>query len=1018
MILKAAGGVPVPLDPLAARPRLGPAEAVRLARSVWGLEAKARSLPGERDRNYELRTPTGDRFVLKATSGAEGEDRLDLQERIVARIGRNDPGLRIPTPLPTLAGALRLAEGDGADRRFVRVFPFVAGVPLSSFRRRPPSLLAAGGRFLGRLSRALGAFAPSRGDEAVIPWNPAYAPELIERAGRRMADAERTDLYRRVGGFAQEGLPELLSLPAGMIHNDANDDNFLLRGADPETAQPEDLALLDFGDAVRAPRIIEAATGALYLGAGAAEPLRAALRVLRGFVAEQPIGEEEARLFPTALATRALVSAGIAALRRAGVPQAGDDAYLMTSEAAVWRVLAAFAERRPAVFRAQARAAGGHAPVAEPDRVRERLLEAARHARTPIPVGREPRFLDQTPASRTVDPRRRAALTEAVGELFNAGHVAIGRAREPRLASPVRRACSRAPEGEPETITLGLQIFAPAGAAVAATLDGAVAWAEGEDDGGGRIGIRHEAGGQSFWTVYRGLSHRDASGWAPGASVTRGQRIGRLADREPRDGPPRLEFQVLVRDLGPRPPARSAPRDLEVLAALSPDPSPLCGLDARSVCPEDALGDIPRLLKERARHISGALSLSYRRPIQTVRGHGAILYDAAGRDYLDMVNNVCHVGHAHPRVVAAIARQAALLNTNTRYLYDRLTEYAAALADLLPPPLTKVFFTNSGSEANDLALRIARARLGRRETIVLDGGYSGNLTSLVEISPYKLDGPGGRPAPRWLTRLPMPDGYRGRFRADRTAFPEELIADARERIRQRGPATFLGEAILSCGGQILPPPGYLQAVYRSVRAAGGVVIADEVQTGFGRTGPAFWAFLAVQGEHPEVPDIVTLGKPAGNGHPLAAVVTTPELARSFEGGMEYFNTYGGNPVSCVAGLAVLEVLREERLPEHAASVGEHLLAGLAELQSRHPIIGDVRGRGLFLGFEMVRDRETREPATAEAKRLANRMRDFRILNSTDGPDANVIKIKPPLPFSHADADRFLHTLDFALAEQF
>ena len=174
----------------------------------------------------------------------------------------------------------------------------------------------------------------------------------------------------------------------------------------------------------------------------------------------------------------------------------------------------------------------------------------------------------------------------------------------------------------------------------------------------------------------------------------------------------------------------------------------------------------------------------------------------------------------------------------------------------------------------------------------------------------------------------------------------------------------------------------------------------------------------MQGEHPEVPDIVTLGKPAGNGHPLAAVVTTPELARSFEGGMEYFNTYGGNPVSCVAGLAVLEVLREERLPEHAASVGEHLLAGLAELQSRHPIIGDVRGRGLFLGFEMVRDRETREPATAEAKRLANRMRDFRILNSTDGPDANVIKIKPPLPFSHADADRFLHTLDFALAEQF
>ena len=330
-----------------------------------------------------------------------------------------------------------------------------------------------------------------------------------------------------------------------------------------------------------------------------------------------------------------------------------------------------------------------------------------------------------------------------------------------------------------------------------------------------------------------------------------------------------------------------------------------------------------------------------------------------------------------------------------------------------------VFLTNSGSEANDLALRIARTHLGRRETLVFDGGYHGNLTSLIEVSPYKLDGRGGRPGPSWLHRLPMPDGFRGRFRDQEPQFAASLIADAESRVRQAGPATLIGEAILSCGGQIVPPPGYLKALYRAVRNAGGVIVADEVQTGFGRVGPAFWAFVAVQdGEESVCPDIVTLGKPAGNGHPLGAVVTTRELARSFENGMEYFNTFGGNPVSCAAGLAVLDVIRDERLAEHADTVGGQLLEGLKGLQNRYPILGQVRGRGLFLGFEMVRDPASREPAPREARRLVNRLREFRILNSTDGPDANVVKLKPPLAFSSDDTAHYLDTLEIVLEEQF
>ena len=444
------------------------------------------------------------------------------------------------------------------------------------------------------------------------------------------------------------------------------------------------------------------------------------------------------------------------------------------------------------------------------------------------------------------------------------------------------------------------------------------------------------------------------------------------------------------------------------------------GTGTSSRQPGEPAPDAAALLASRRARFSGALSVSYDEPIHMVGGEGARLYDADGRAYLDMVNNVCHVGHAHPRVAEAIARQAARLNTNTRYLYRQLTDYAERLLATFPDPLEVVFLTNSGSEANDLALRIARSRIGRPDTVVFDGAYHGNLTSLIEISPYKLDGPGGRPGPPWLHRLPLPDGFRGRFREEDPGFPGSLIEDAQRRISEAGAATVITEAIPGCGGQVVPPPGYLRAVYQAAREAGGVIVADEVQTGFGRVGPAMWAFAEVQASPdaapPLVPDIVTLGKPAGNGHPLGAVVTTRELARSFETGMEYFNTFGGNPVSCAAGLALLDVLEDEGLAEHAERVGGRLIAGLEELAKRYPVIGQVRGRGLFLGFELVSDPGSRDPATGTASRLVNRMRRAHILNSTDGADANVIKIKPPLPFSADDADHYLEVLDRILSE--
>jgi 4-aminobutyrate aminotransferase-like enzyme len=303
--------------------------------------------------------------------------------------------------------------------------------------------------------------------------------------------------------------------------------------------------------------------------------------------------------------------------------------------------------------------------------------------------------------------------------------------------------------------------------------------------------------------------------------------------------------------------------------------------------------------------------------------------------------------------------------------------------------------------------------------VVVDGAYHGNTQTLVDVSPYKHAGPGGGGAPSWVRAAPMPDDYRGLHRRgdpERGAKFASGVADAFASLRAAGekPAAFLCESLLSCGGQIELPPGYLSASYAHARGAGAVCIADEVQVGFGRLGTHFWGFQT-QGV---VPDIVTMGKPIGNGHPLGAVVTTPEIAAAFANGMEYFNTYGGNPVSCEIGLAVLDVIRDERLQERARRVGGRMKEGLHRLAERHPIVGDVRGLGLFLGIELVLDRDSRTPAPRQAAYVVERMKDHGILLSTDGPEHNVIKMKPPLVFSDADADRALAAFDRVLSEDF
>ena len=441
-----------------------------------------------------------------------------------------------------------------------------------------------------------------------------------------------------------------------------------------------------------------------------------------------------------------------------------------------------------------------------------------------------------------------------------------------------------------------------------------------------------------------------------------------------------------------------------------------CGLRPNTVTP---VGSRPwsrqELVQVRERLLGPSLSLSYGAPLQIVRGRGQFLFDENGRAFLDCVNNVCQVGHSHPRVVEAQAAQAAILNTNTRYLHPYLVEYAQRLTATLPDPLHVCLFVSSGSEANELAVRIARAHTGRRDAIVLDGAYHGNTATLVDLSPYKCEGPGGAGLPDWVHKVEKPDPYWGAHRGTGKNIGRAYAESVREVCRRleeegRPPAHFIVESILGCAGQVVLPEGYLENGFDHVRSTGGLCIVDEVQVGFGRVGTHMWAFQT-QGV---VPDIVTMGKPIGNGHPIGAVVTTAEIAASFANGMEFFSTFGGNPVSCAVGMAVLDVIEEEGLQQRALRVGRYLAAGFAELGEQHTIIGDVRGLGLFMGVELVRDRQTLEPATDETAELIERLKADGILLSAEGPFHNILKIKPPLQFAERDADLLLGAVERVL----
>jgi 4-aminobutyrate aminotransferase-like enzyme/Ser/Thr protein kinase RdoA (MazF antagonist) len=1010
-------------------PRFSADDAVAMALRHYGLVAAAQPLPSERDQNFLLAEAGGERFVLKIANAAEDPAVLDLQNKALQHIAAREPSVHLPRVRPASTGeAMLQVSGAGSASHLVRLLSYVPGQTLASTRAHTSDLLASLGRLLATIDRALLDF-DHPADDRPLKWDLRRAAWIREYLRYVEPEPRRSMVERILDGYEREVRPRFAGLRTSVIYNDANDHNVIVGGEDAYTRRV--VAVVDFGDLLRSCTVAELAVASAYAMLGKPDPLQAAAAIVRAYHSVLPIGEDEIEVLYPLILTRLAVSVVNSAFQRAAEP--GNE-YLTISEAPAWSLLerldATCARLAHYEFRAACGLPAHGASVAVTAWLDEHedqfapLLE-------PDPRAAAVRVLDLRVAGSEAgtpdlwaNPRRFSR--DLMGRVFESGaSIGVGRYNEARpfYSSSIFR--TEGNEGPVwRTVHLGLDLFVEAGRAVCVPIDGVVhsfANNAGPLDYGPTVILEHPPTDKrpGFYTLYGHLS-LDSLNWLhQGRQVSRGARLGEVGDYAVNGGwPPHLHFQIITDMLDRRGdfPGVARPDQRDVWLNLCPDPNLMARIPGAGSAPVAGL-PADEILESRSRHIGASLSVSYRRPLKIVRGYMQHLYDEEGRAYLDGVNNVPHVGHCHPRVVEAGQRQMALLNTNTRYLHELLVRYAERLCSMLPDPLRVCYFVNSGSEANELALRLARVRTGSRATIVVDVGYHGNTSGLIEISPYKFNGPGGSGAPDHVIAVPTPDVYRGAYRENDPASGAHYaaaVSDAVVEFERRGAqvGAFIAESLLSCAGQIVLPDGYLTDAYRRVRQAGGVCIADEVQVGFGRVGTHMWAFQAQD----VVPDIVTMGKPIGNGHPLGAVITTPEIAAAFANGMEYFNTFGGNPVSCAIGMAVLDVMEQEHLQQRAGRVGSYLLDRLRGLMPGRALIGDVRGAGLFIGVELVRDRATREPAGEAASYVANRMRDGGVLVSTDGPHHNVLKIKPPMVFGESDADELVAAMDRALGE--
>ena len=1002
-------------------PKLSESEVSNSVQEYYGLEGTLHPLPGDRDQNFLLESPGGQKHVVKVSSLDEVQEIIEFETEMITRLSNDTNGL-IPSVIPAISGTSLVTHENKQGHHYrLRILEFLPGILLAEVNPRSDALLLNLGERMAELGSVLGAYPDHPPPRINFEWALGRAGNIMEKSLSVLDSAQRTLIELTLKDF-RDNEREFLGLGSQIIHGDVNDHNVLV--SLNKEGQARISGIIDLGDAHSAPRVFDLAIAIAYGILGTPDPLLAASEITRGYYANQPLLEIEIDVLMTLVCARLGQSVCIASLRR----HHGDtDPYHLISEADAWNTLSLLAAIPRKISSGTLRQACGLEACSQSAQLQKWL--ASEDFEDVIAVPENPNalgILDLSISSPDLTGRDSDDTADFSNRVFQKMRsdgltLGIGRFMEPRGFYLADQFEGRSGDPrESRTIHLGIDVFQEPGTEIHAPLAGRVHTVRENKnrlDYGPTLILEHSAPSGLFWTLYGHLEKASVENLKTGDSIDAGQPIARIGTYpENGDWPPHLHFQIITDLMGFEGnfPGVALPRDRTVWASFCPNPNLILNL------PLETMYEEPEgLNKRREQVLSPNLSLSYETPIHIVRGKGSYLFDVLGRSYLDCVNNVAHVGHEHPHVVGTGQKQMGVLNTNSRYLHGGIIEYAERLSKLFPEPLSVCLFVNSGSEANELALRMARTYTGGTGIAVLEGGYHGNTQGLIDVSHYKFEGSGGYAPPSWTRTALVPDEFRGRYRRDDPSRATLYAADVGEALRHldsegHHPAAFLSESLLSCAGQIEPPQGYLTAAYEHARAAGALCIADEIQVGFGRLGSHMWGF-ETQGA---LPDIVTLGKPMGNGHPIGAVVTTREIAEAFDNGMEFFSSFGGNPVSTAIALAVLDILKDEKLQANATTVGTALKTGLDTLMQSHGCIGDVRGRGLFLGIEFVNSRESLTPAPEIAHYVVEHLKKRGILLGSDGPDHNVIKIKPPMSFSGSDADRVINELDQVLAHDF
>lgn len=1010
-------------------PNFSTSGAIDLASKLYGIDITAILLPSERDQNFLLENNVGEKFVLKISNSLENLSFLEAQNGAMNHVGKISALCQ--KALPTISGeTIAEIKSENGSNHFVRLVRFLKGIPLGKIKRHSNELLLDLGRAVALVDKTLENF-----DHPAIHrdfhWDLAQGLDVCKNYDSLIIDENLRELVQNFTDYYEKNIVPLLpNLSQSVIHNDANDYNVLVGGGkDLYSRNQSVVGLIDFGDMVHSFRVGGLAIAIAYAILEKPNPLAVAAEIVKGYNRELPLSKTELKALFGMICLRLCMSVSIASHQQSQRP---DDVYLAISQEPIRQTLPKLAQIHPRFAEAVFRHACGLEPAEKTEKVVDFLRENSANFASVVEedLRNDPVLvLDLSIASPFVsgDENENSAeiFTKKFNELLQSANaeIGVGRYDEPRLIYTSDLFRDEA-TGENRTIHLGIDLFCDAGKPIFAPLDGEVfafAYNPAPLDYGHLIILRHKIDEScDFFTLYGHLGKESIENLQVGQQIKKGERIGVIGEPHENGGwSPHLHFQIItdLLELGLDFPGVARESEREIWKSFSPDANLILQIpDKYFPLPTP---DKNLTLAKRKNRIGRNLSIAYREPVKIVRGWKQYLYDEVGQRYLDAYNNVPHVGHCHPRVVRALTEQARVLNTNTRYLHDNINRFAELLCSTLPEPLSVCFFLNSASEANELALRLARNYTKQQDLIVLEAAYHGHTTSLIDISPYKNEGPGGSGSPDWVHVAAIADVYRGKYKKDDSKAGAKYalhVAEIIENLQKqgRGISGFIAESVPSVGGQIFFPEGYLADVYKYVRAAGGVCIADDVQTGYGRIGTNFYGFEAQN----VAPDIVILGKPIGNGHPLAAVVTTPVIADSFDNGMEFFSTFGGNPVSCAVGLEVLQVVLEENLQEHALKVGNRMLEGLRPMIEKYEIVGDVRGTGFFLGVELVKDRETLEPAVEEASFIVNQMREHGILLGTDGPLHNVLKIRPPMPFDEENADFLVAALDKILTENF